>query len=282
MKRALIAAVLLWTAPAFASAAALRIAAPGAGDGACAPLGASAPAGERAYYGLLAKRLETEIQKCPVADAAAAAKALADGAADMAVLDPAAYAPVAQTTRPILTVRPADSLNRIPIVLAVSKASPRKTLAALKGGAVAFGGTGRAAYDAPLRALADQGADDAFFAREETQATPDLAVARLRAGAVDAMVLNAAAWQRLCRGDAPGEDRCADLAEIWRGRQRAAKAIVVRRDMPLALRYRLIGIHMPMHLEAPDAFAWAAAWTPNAAEFEPTEADALLATRPAR
>ena len=58
----------------------------------------------------------------------------------------------------------------------------------------------------------------------------------------------------------------------------AAGAIVVRQDMPLETRYRLIGIHMPMHLENKAAFAWAASWLPKAAEFEPTEAQSLLVT----
>jgi hypothetical protein len=49
----------------------------------------------------------------------------------------------------------------------------------------------------------------------------------------------------------------------------------VRRDIPDELRFRLIGIHVAMHFEAKDAFAWASSWVPNAADFEPTEAAAL-------
>ena len=62
---------------------------------------------------------------------------------------------------------------------------------------------------------------------------------------------------------------------LWRGRPRAIKALVVRRDMPDDLRFRLIGIYVAMHLEAKEAFAWGASWMPGGAEFEPTEADAL-------
>ena len=39
-------------------------------------------------------------------------------------------------------------------------------------------------------------------------------------------------------------------------------------------RFRLLGIHVAMHNEAPEAFAWAAG--PDAEEFEPTEAKALI------
>lgn len=88
------------------------------------------------------------------------------------------------------------------------------------------------------------------------------------------MVLHAGAWQKLCRGDQPGEDLCADLKVLWRQRQVADQAWAVRLDMTDDWRFRLIGIHVAMHNEAPDAFAWAAG--PDAEEYEPTEAKALI------
>ncbi|WP_374569879.1 phosphate/phosphite/phosphonate ABC transporter substrate-binding protein [Phenylobacterium sp.] len=282
MRAAFLAAAALALAPALARAEPLRLAVLGAPAGACHAVGPSAPAGERAYFDLLTKRLGQEVQACPEPDAAAAAKALAGGKVDMAPLDPAAFAAVAKTDRAILTVRPKGSLNRIPVVVAVKADSPRKTLADLKGGAVAFGGVIQAAYATPRMALADQGADPAFFSREDKAKDAEAAAADLRAGKADALALNAASWQRLCRGDTPGEDRCTDLKEIWRGRPRAKMALVVARDMPLALRYRIIGIHVAMHLEAPQAFAWASSFIPNGEEFEPTEADALIVTTQAR
>jgi hypothetical protein len=68
-------------------------------------------------------------------------------------------------------------------------------------------------------------------------------------------------------------DPCRDLRAVLHARPRAAWALVVRRDMPAELRYRLIGIHLPLRLEAPAAFAFAAG--PGAAEFQPAEAEAL-------
>lgn len=281
MKRIVLAA-LVALAPIAVQAAPLRVAVLAPTEGPCKAPAPASPAGEKAYFALLSKRLETEVQACPVPDAASAAKALAAGKLDVAVLDPPAYAAVAKTMRPILTVRPKESLNRIPVLVGVKASGPKTTLAELRGGAIAFGGTDRASYDVPRRALADQGAGDGFFAREDKSGAPEVAVASLRAGKVDAMALNAAAWQRLCRGDTPNEDRCRDLKVVWQGRPRASKAIVVSRDMPLSLRYRIIGIHMAMHLEAKDAFAWASAFIPDGVEFEPTEPDALVVTAAAR
>jgi ABC-type phosphate/phosphonate transport system substrate-binding protein len=271
----LLATALSFVAAASANAATLRIAAVNGTSGACHVLPGSAPAGEKAYYQHLANRLGRDIQECPFANEAAAAQGLAAGQVDMALLDPASYGPVRTKTRAILTVRKTGALNRIPIVVVTKANSTRVNIPALHGGGVVYAGRTPAALSVPQQALADQGASPGFFSHEDVATDADAAAAKLRAGGADAMVLNAAAWQRLCHGDRPKDDRCADLKVIWHGRPQAAKAIVIRRDTPDELRFRLIGIHIAMYLEAKDAFAWAASWAPGAAEFEPTEADAL-------
>jgi ABC-type phosphate/phosphonate transport system substrate-binding protein len=259
-----------------ADAASLRLAAVTGSAGACHALEAGAPAGEKAYFHHLETRLGRDVLTCPVVDRTAAAQALAAGGLDAAVLDPAAYASVQAKTRAILTVRPTGHLNRIPVVAVARKANGSATdLASLRGKTAVFGGSVDAALAVPRQALADQGAGPGFFAREDLAADTDSAAAKLRSGAADLLVLNAAAWQRLCQGDRTQDNRCADLKVVWHGRPRAALALVVRRDIPDELRFRLIGIHVAMHLEAKDAFAWASSWAPQAAEFEPTEAEAL-------
>jgi TRAP-type uncharacterized transport system substrate-binding protein len=277
--RRLLATLVLSLCAAAAQAAPLRIATVGPGAAGCHGLDATAPAGERAYYDHLAKRLETPVQTCPVATPAAAAAALAAGQADMAVLDPASFATVRTSTRAILTVRSNGDSNRVPVLLAVRANDPRHTLAALKGARLAFGGHTAAGLATPRAVLAERGAGPGYF-KEEVEADGEIAIQRLRAGQVDAVAVHAAAWQRVCRAvSAKNPDPCRDLFVVEKARPRAAQAIVVRRDMPLDLRYRLIGIHMPLHLEAPAAFAYATAWAKSPAEFQPAEAEALtLAT----
>ncbi|MDR3510968.1 MAG: PhnD/SsuA/transferrin family substrate-binding protein [Caulobacteraceae bacterium] len=273
-------AAVLCLAASSAEAASLRIAEVVGSGGACHALRADAPAGEKAYFRLLGDRLGREILTCPVVDRAAAAQALATGRLDVALLDPAAYAPVQATTRAILTVRPAGHLNRIPLVVVTKASGPATNLASLRGKSLVFGGSAEAALAAPRQALADQGAGPGFFSREDVAADADAAAAGLRSGAADALVLNTAAWQRLCQGVRSQDNRCGDLKVVWRGRRRATLALVVRRDIPDELRFRLIGIHVAMHIEAPGTFAWASSWLPGGAEFEPTEAEALaLAAR---
>ncbi|WP_309645547.1 PhnD/SsuA/transferrin family substrate-binding protein [Phenylobacterium sp.] len=281
MKRSLVAglAAALLTATGAAAAEPLRIAAISPKAGPCAALGAASPAGEKAYYDHLAKRLGTVVQRCPVASAAEAATALAAGKLDLAVLDRAAFAPVSGTARAILTLRPQGGLNRIVIVLAVPATSPARSLVDLRGKTLVLGGATPAALAVPRQAMADRGATTGFFGQERVEADGEAAAAVLRAGQAQAMALHAAAWQRLCPKVAVKKAKpCTDLRVLARIRPQASQAIVVRQDMPLDTRYRLIGIHMPLHLENATAFAWASAWSPKAAEFEPTEAQALVAT----
>lgn len=271
-----VAALLVSAAQAQAPGVPLRIAELTEAAAPCGPLASDAPAGQRAYHRLLAERLGVETQTCAFADRAAAAEALAQGRVDVAVLDGEAYAPVSEAVRTVLTVRPRNELTRLPIVVSVKAASPAQTLSDLGGADLVFGGRMRAHLEVPRRALADYGAPQEFFGEAVAAADYDGAAARLRSGEADAMVLHAGAWQRLCRGDSPGEDLCDDLRVVWRARPVAGLALAVRRDMPDERRFRLIGIHVAMHLEAPEAFAWAARFIPEAGEFEPTEADALV------
>lgn len=278
LTRALAATLLLLAAPQAASGAALRIAAPGAGAGACHPLEKTAAPGESAYYKHLAKRLDVDILKCPVKDRLAAAQALAAGKADMAMIDTAAYEPVKSQVRAFMTVRSSGPPARVPVVLSTLKASGRD-LASLEGRTIVFGGAIPASHEVPKQALADKGMGGGFFGREIVAEDYQDAVKILRSGKADAMILHASAQRRLCRGATPKAQPCADLAVLWTGRARAPAAFAVRRDMPDLVRYQILGIHLAMHMEAQKAFAWAAGWAPSPVEFEPTEAEALAAAR---
>ena len=78
----------------------------------------------------------------------------------------------------------------------------------------------------------------------------------------------------------PKEQPCGDLKVQWRARPKADRALAVRRDLPDRVRYRLLGIHLPMHQEDPAAFAWAAAQLGSgAADFQPAESQALEPAR---
>lgn len=273
-------AVLLAAAAVKGPSDKLRIAAIEPVAGPCAPLKGDALAGEKAYYEQLANRLGMKVLKCPVTDRAAAAKALADGELDMAVLDPASFAPVSGVARAILTVRAEGAPNRIPVIVATLASGPAKRLEDLHGKTLAFGGATPAALALPQKVLADRGFGADFFGKPLAAADAETALENVQAGQADAVVLHAAAWQRLCMPEDPKiKSPCADLKVLLKARPQAALAVVVRKDIADETRYRLIGIHMPLHLENKAAFAWASSWAPQAAEFTPAEALALVATR---
>ncbi|MFN9926725.1 MAG: PhnD/SsuA/transferrin family substrate-binding protein [Phenylobacterium sp.] len=255
-----------------------RLAVVGAPAG-CSSLGADASPAERAYHAHLAKRLDREIQRCGYASPEAAGAGLAQGSVDAAWLDPVAFAPVQSRVRALLTVRGANEANRIPITVAVRAADPARDLASLKGRRIGFGGRSPAALAAPQAVLADRGLTAGRFS-PIVYADGDVLLSDLRAGRIDAAAVHAAAWQRVCRMVSPKAPQpCADLRVVVKARPRAAQAFSVRRDIPDELRYRLIGIHLPLHLEAPAAFTFAVNGARTAAEFQPAEADALtLAT----
>jgi ABC-type phosphate/phosphonate transport system substrate-binding protein len=199
---------------------------------------------------------------------------LAAGRVDMAWLDAAAYAPVSGQVRALLTVRAGAQSNRIPIYVAVRADDPARDLAALRGRRIAFGGRSPAGLATPRAVLSERGLPAGSF-QEMLSAEGDAAVAALRGRTADAIAVHGAAWERVCRKVSPKDpDPCRDLRVLRVARPRAEAALAIRRDTPNDLRYRLIGIHMALHLEAPAAFAFAAGRS-DAAEFQPAEAEAL-------
>ncbi len=261
-----------------AAPAPFRIGVTSPASGPCAEPSSSSPPGERAYFDLLNKRLERKVLACPVANTQEAAAALAAGKVDMAVLDEASWPAVKAVARAAMTVRPQGGLARVPVVLAV-KAGHDGDPGALKGRTIAFGGSTPFGLLLPRTVLAEQGYGPDVFGRELVADDEILALAALRSGKADAVALEAAAWQRQCRPQ-KGKEPCADLKVVFRARPEAGRAFVVRRDLPDPLRYRLLGVHLPMYMENPAAFDWAAAQlAPGAAEFQPAEAAALEPAR---
>jgi ABC-type phosphate/phosphonate transport system substrate-binding protein len=247
--------------------------------GPCAPPPVSAPAGERAYFDLLAKRLDRAVLACPVASFAEGAVGLATGALDMTVLDEASYPSIKASVRAMMTVRLEGGVTRVPVVLAV-KAGRDASPQALKGRTIVFAGASPVAFGLPKEVLSEQGYGGGLFAHELVMEDEVSALAAVRSGKADAVALEAAAWQRQCRGGASKDQPCADLKLAWRARPQAHRAFAVRRDMPDPFRFRLLGVHVAMSLENRPAFAWAASQLfAGAADFQPAEIQALEAAR---
>lgn len=271
MARALFIAAALVAGPVLAQGPAPFRAAVVGPPAPCAAPAATAPAATRAWAAHMAARLKRPVQVCSFADTAAAGAALASGGADMALLDAAGFAPHQATVRAILAGRPATGPGRVLSVLMARGADARATVPQFSQGRVVLAGTGPVMQDGPVQALTQAG----LAARPAPAASLDTAMATLRAGRADAALLDAGSVTRACRGDDPESRPCRDLKEIWRGRPRAPLAWAVRRDMPEALRFQIIGIQIAVHQEAPAGLPFAIAGMTGAAMLEPAESLAL-------
>lgn len=271
----LLASLLAATATGRAMAAApmpsvLHIGYQAPATAACAAPGASTPPAIAALARHLSGRLTMSVQLCPFADPAAAAAALAQGRVDFANLTPAAWPAAKGKGRPILTVRPDGKLPRTPI-LAIAKASVGKLDAAgIARRRVIVIKQDPLYYDAARAAVATRGGPAIVKTPTPLAGSFDAAIGALATGKADVALMPGEQWQAGCSADKP---LCAPYRVAWQDRPVAGTAWVLRADMPDELRYRLIGIFLPMHLENAQAYAGAAGGVKGG--FEPTEATAL-------
>lgn len=225
------------------------------------------------------KHLETRLGKpvvlCGYLDAKAAATALQDGQLDLAILDQPSFEPVSKVARPILAPRADAQTGRVLAVALTLKTSGRDTPVKLAGSRPIFISKLAASHQVPLQGLADYGADTKSFKPELFVADEHAGLEALRAGQGDALIITAGARQRLCRGDDPKVILCGDVVEAWRGRPTAQTGLVVRNDLPEVDRYQLVGIHIALHQERPEALAFLASKLGGGVALDPTEAIAM-------
>lgn len=250
----------------------LRVAVEGKPAAACSADDKSWTAKERDYVRHISARMEIPVLLCPVANKAEAAKALADGKVDMALLDPASIAPVKTKVRPIMTGRIPADIGRVSIVLATTANANVKTLADARQARLALSGANATMLGGVRRTAVAVGFSETALGGALTLPDAPAALSAIKAGKADVLVLYGAEWVRLCRGQEKGDEPCEGLKEIWRGRPMAQTAWSMRTDIPKESWARLLGIHIALPLEKPEIAKW---FVPDAAEIEPTEAVAL-------
>jgi ABC-type phosphate/phosphonate transport system substrate-binding protein len=232
--------------------------------------------GGEAFVHHLQKRLNRSVALCGFANTIGAMQALSMGKVDLAPADQASYFTVRDKVRATLTTHPAKGAGRVMAMAMVLKTSSRTAPNLLKGARLIFLSAGEVPHDAPLAGLRAAGVDLGLLGKEIVAGDLFRGASDLRSGKGDVLIVDASHFQRLCRGDKPNEKPCDDLKEIWRGRPSISQALAVRRDIQPDLRYQLISIYIAMHLEAPEAFRFAIQSTPGVANFDPTEAEALV------
>lgn len=280
---AAIAAISIWGGVAQAAPAPpFRLAVQAAAGAQTEPSAPCAPAPPSdvalaAYAAHLQSRLDRAVLVCPVSDPAKAGALLASGGVDMAPLDPMGFAAASGKARALLAPRLPADFGRVEIVFAALSSSSRTGPGGLGGARLALAGTVPVAALAPVRVATDAGQS---FAAVLPGRDPQDAIAMLRANKVDIAAFHAAAWRRLCRGDGVGQEPCKDFKVVYAARPQARLAFATPLSMPDELRYRLIGINIALHLEAPAAFAYVARIAPGATSIDPAEASALVQRAP--
>lgn len=253
--------------------AGFRIGIAGLAEAGCST--APSDAAAAAYRKHLEGRLGKPVVLCGYQDGKAVATALQDGQLDLAVLDQPSFEPVSKIARPILAPRADAITGRVLAVALTLKTSGRDTPVKLAGSRPIFISKLAVSHQVPLQGLADFGADTKSFKPEIFVVDEQAGLAALRAGQGDALIITAGARQRLCRGDDPKVVVCGDVVEAWRGRPTALAGLVVRNDLPEADRYQVVGIHLPLHQELPEAMAFLATKLGGGIALDPTEASAM-------
>lgn len=269
----LILLALMQPATAQTPPAGFRVGIAGLAEAGCSA--APSDAAAAAYRKHLEGRLGKPVVLCGYEDGKAVATALQDGQLDLAVLDQPSFEAVSKIARPILAPRADAITGRVLAVALALKASGRDTSAKLAGSRPIFISKLAASHSVPLQGLADYGADTKSFKPEQFVLDEHAGLAALRAGQGDALIITAGARQRLCRGDDPKIVLCGDVVEAWRGRPTAQTGLVVRNDLPEADRYQLVGIHVALHQERPEAMTFLATKLGGGIALDPTEATAM-------
>lgn len=254
------------------------------GDGVCRASSDISTPGAFDYITHLARRFpERSIRLCigqnPETPLGSAARQVAKGQRDMAWVSSAAYPPLAKDIRAIMTFRAADDIARIPVAIftrgetAETFRKPAEISEMLKIGYL----SARPAIvhkDRVFSVLEQWGATGQWL--ESATAYPDFPSlkAALRQGEIDVAAVEVETHYRNCEGLRPGDEPCDDLETLTTQRPVAESGFVISRSMEQEWHYRLVGVHVGLHLEAPTAFEWLIGDS-GALEVSPAEAEAL-------
>jgi ABC-type phosphate/phosphonate transport system substrate-binding protein len=234
----------------------------------------SGDAALEAYRQFLAKRLERPVVICGFATQSDVTTAMLAQKVDMAVLQPESGKPAQAGLRAILAPRFEPLSGRVLGVALAMKSSGITSLNQRPGLRPIFIGTEPPSRAIILEGITDHGFDVTQLA-DEVIADENTGYAALKSNRGDVLLVTAGARQRVCRA-IDQKTGCDDLIELWRGRPTAPVAFVVRNEMAEADRYQLVGVHVAMHKQNPEAFAFIAKLMPGAIMLDPTEAGALV------
>ena len=230
----------------------------------------------KSYAELLADRFNTDVTIC-LTDTPEEVVALAqEGEVNFAWVTKEAAAPILGDWRPALTLRYENGLGRVPFVMfALRSGQSVDDLSELQASDIGV-------IDRPPQSLhinlAKRVLKDFNILKDDgveplPYQTHEALFEAVENGQIPAGILEAGTWGRVCAVLDPDATFCDHFEVMLYDRQRADIGFILPTDTDRERFYRLIGVHIALHLDLPAAHDWLRQG--KGLEFEPTEASAM-------
>ena len=232
--------------------------------------------GAKSYADHLASRFDTDITLCLTSSQEELeALLLQDAAVNLAWVNQETFENVSDSWRSLLTLRAMNGLGRPPAILfthienevAASDVPPEQIGYISKEPSVLH-------IDIVQRVLTDAGLSVSAPTDDQLFSGVDTLLEAVKTKAVPYGLVEASGWGRECAVLEAGNDPCGDLNVILNERPLAIEALALHLSADKERQFRLVGVHIGLHLEAPEAFAWLTQG--KGSELEPTESTALI------
>lgn len=230
----------------------------------------------KAYAQYLESRFNTRVTLCLFNTIGEAVEAVDETKTNFIWVDEESGGPLLETWRSSMTLLPSNGIGRTPFVLFRLNSQPEIDLENLSMSRIGFLNQPphQLHVDAARKILSDYGlmadASETGVARSTIPALFEAVQKR----DVDAAILEASSWAIYC-GVLDADSTACDGYEIMiYDRPSASHAFMIPNDTALERHYRLIGVHIALHLKRPELFEWVSQGIGS--EFEPTEASAMV------
>ncbi|WP_273242521.1 hypothetical protein [Hyphomonas atlantica corrig.] len=228
----------------------------------------------RTYARHLSERFNTEAVLCLTTSLEEATSLAEHGEVNMVWVDQSSATPILSSWRASLTLRSRTGLGRPPFVL-FGKANAIH-LGDLNTNKIGF--LDRAPQnlniDLASRLLSDFGFANETIDQAARFDSIEAIFTAVENGSLDAAIVEAGSWGRACAVLEADSTICDGFEVLIYDRPRAENAFMIPSETDMERHYRLVGVHIALHLDHPEVFEWLSQG--KGQEFDPTEATAML------